>query len=252
MAEKRNQRIAEIYSYLTTHNYASINELVSIFNVSKSTIKRDLEEMENKKMTEKVRGGTVIKLSPEDPTYFTRKNIDKHIKARLAQEAARLIEDNDVILILGGTTCFELYKAIQAKNVTVFSLNVESMLTKNENVSHLFVLEGEVSTRSGVINGSMTIENLSRISPGKIFFSTSINDNYILQCRTDREYALISAISRMNAKRIFITNKTKMRDRETFSVLPVEKMDVFITDIDIDPVKKQAMESAGLEIHIVK
>lgn len=251
MSEKRNQRISEIYSYLTTHNYASINELVNVFNVSKSTIKRDLEEMENKNMTEKVRGGTVIKLSPEDPTYATRKNINKEIKTKLAREAADLVEDNDVILILGGTTCFELYKAIHAKNVTVFSLNVETMFTKNENVSHLFVLEGEVSTRSGVINGSMTIENLSRISPSKIFFSTSINDNFVLQCRTDREYALISAISRMNSKRIFISNKSKMRERETFSILPVEKLDVFVTDIDIDPVKRQAMESAGLEIHVV-
>lgn len=252
MSEKRNQRISEIYTYLTTHNYASVNELARIFNVSKSTIKRDLEEMELKNMTEKVHGGTVIKLSPEDPTYATRKNIDKEVKTRLAQEAAKLVEDNDVILILGGTTCFELYKAIQARNVTVFSLNVETLFTKNNNVSHLYVLEGEVSIRSGVINGSMTIENLSRISPDKIFFSTSVNNDYILQCRTDREYALISAISKMNSRRIFISNQAKMRERETFSVLPVEKLDVFVTDIDIEPAKRQAMESAGLEIRIVK
>ena len=47
MSEKKNQRISEIYSYLMTHNYASVNELAQHFNVSISTIKRDLIEMED-------------------------------------------------------------------------------------------------------------------------------------------------------------------------------------------------------------
>ena len=49
MSEKKNQRISEIYSYLMTHNYASVNELAQHFNVSISTIKRDLIEMEDKR-----------------------------------------------------------------------------------------------------------------------------------------------------------------------------------------------------------
>lgn len=248
MSEKKNQRISEIYSYLMTHNYASVNELAQHFNVSISTIKRDLIEMEDKQMTEKVRGGTVIKLSPEDPTYRTRKHMNQQEKQQIGRKAAEFVEDNDVILLLGGTTCFEVYKAITVKNVTVFTTNIETLFTENENVSHLFVLEGEVAVRYGVINGSMTIENLSRISPDKIFFSTSINDNYVLQCRTDREYALISAISRMNAKKVFMSDKSKMRKRETFSVMPVEKLDVFITDIEIEAAKKQQLEADGLKI----
>lgn len=248
MSAKKDQRISQIYSYLIAHNYASVNELAQHFNVSISTIKRDLIEMEDKQMTEKVRGGTVIKLSPEDPTYRTRKNIKQEEKRLIGQKAAELVEDNDVILLLGGTTCFEVYQAISAKNVTVFTTNIETLINENENVAHLFVLEGEVSARYGVINGSMTTENLSRISPDKIFFSTSINENYVLQCRTDREYALISAISRMSGKKIFMSDKSKMRKRETFSVLPVQKLDVFITDIDIDPQKRLQMEAEGLKI----
>ena len=39
-----------------------------------------------------------------------------------------------------------------------------------------------------------------------------------------------------------------MRKRETFSVMPVEKLDVFITDIEIEAAKKQQLEAGGLKI----
>ena len=208
MSTKRELRIAAIYTYLLSHNYASVNELVEEFKVSKSTIKRDLEEMEKKNMTDKVRGGTVIKLGQEDPPYSTKKNMDTSAKAAIGRAAAELVEDDDVVLILGGITCFEVYKAIHAQNVTVFSVNVETFTAPNEHVAHLYALEGEVSVRSGVINGIMTLQNLQRITPDKVFLSTSLSDDFVLQCRTDREFALVSAVANMSAVKIFMADRS--------------------------------------------
>lgn len=250
MSAKRSKRISDIYSYLSTHSYASVAELAKEFNVSISTIKRDIADMERTNMTERIKKGSIINLTHEDPAYSVRKNINSDSKKRIATAAAELVEDDDVILILGGITCFELYKSIHAKNVTVFTLNPESLLHENPSISHLYVLEGEVSPRYGVITGSLTMASLAKITPKKVFFSCSINDNFIIQCRTDSELTLLNAIADMPSDvcKVFMTDHSKLRVRQTFSAFSVNQTDVFVSDIDLEPAIRQEFEANHLRI----
>ncbi len=253
MSIKRKERIASIYTYLKQHGYANIPNLMRVFQVSKSTIIRDLDEIAEMKMAERIHGGIILTDSSKAfPKYSIRENLNKDAKVRIAQAAAKLIEDDDSILLFSGTTCFDLYKEIHAKNVTVFTLNIASLFYENPNVSHLFILEGEVSPGYAIVGGNLTIENFNRISPSKIFFSVSaINENFELQCRTDVEYAMIRAILKMKASKILLADKTKTSQRRSFNVTSLDKVDVFITDTQIDPDIAQSIEEKGTHLVVV-
>ena len=252
MSAKRNERISSIFAYVKSNGYASVPELMEIFKVSKSTIKRDLDFMAEMKMAERVHGGIIMNPSLDLPTYNIRENMNKEVKLRIAKAAAELVEDDDVILLLSGTTCFAFYKEIKAKNITVFTLNVATLLHSNPNVSHLYVLEGEVYPDRGIISGSLSIENFSRIAPSKIFFSVSaINENFELQCRTDDELAMINAITKMQALKVLIVDKTKRYERRSFNATSLEKIDVFITDAEIDLETTDSIEKKGTRLIIV-
>ena len=252
MSVKRNERISSIYAYIKSNGYASVLDLMKIFEVSKSTVKRDLDYMAEMKMAERVHGGIILNPSLDLPTYNVRENMNKEAKLRIGKAAAELVEDNDVILLLSGTTCFTFYNEIKAKNITIFTLNVATLLHPNPNVSHLYVLEGEVYPDRGIIGGSLSIENFARIAPSKIFFSVSaINEKFELQCRTDDELAVINAITKMDALKVLIVDSTKRYERRSFNATSLEKIDVFITDAEIDEETAESIEKKGTRLIIV-
>lgn len=253
MSTKKKKRLSSIYAYLKSKGYATIPDLMKEFNVSKSTIIRDLDELDEMNMAERIHGGIMLNPSAREmPRYSIRENLNREAKMRIAKAAAELVEDDDMIMIHTGSTCYALYQNLSAKNVTVFTINIASLLYENPNVSHLYVLEGEVKPGNAIIGGQLTIENLKRISPSKIFFSVSaINNHYELQCRTAVEYAMIRAIVAMDATKILLADKTKTIERRSFNVTSLDQIDIFITDADIDPEKAASIEQTGTRLIIV-
>lgn len=76
----KSQRIKAILDYVRQKESASLDELVEVFNVSKNTIRRDIQELaENGKIT-KIHGGVSIANSQTVP-YQDRKVKKLHEKS---------------------------------------------------------------------------------------------------------------------------------------------------------------------------
>jgi DeoR family transcriptional regulator of aga operon len=247
-----------MFDYISRNGYASVSELMSTFGISSSTLKRDLDYMAEMKMAARVYGGMVINSTASVAPH----NNNSEATLKLARCAAELIEDGDVILLLSGETCFSLYKEIRAKNVTVFTSNILTAFYLNENVSHLYLLEGEISFHHyrkqevslyhSQLGGDLTLLNMERISPSKIFFSVSaISEKLDLQCQTGGETAIIQKIIKMDAMKILIADQTKYAERRTFNATPMESVNVFITEAQIDPSKKAALEAKDIRVIFV-
>lgn len=252
MSIKSENRLTEIYHYLKDVGYASISELASIFSVSVSTIKRDLDKLNEQKMVDRIHGGAMIINTENIPSYNYRKNLNIDEKRRIGKAAADLIEENDVIYIDTGSTCYELYTQIHAKNVTLFTINVPILSFKNPSISRLFVLEGEFFMDLSAISGILTIENLSRINPSKLFFSTSvISNDYEIQCQNDMSSILYNKIVHMPGKKILLADASKIGLSDNFRVADLSQVDVFITDNRIKPSDVKAIRSLAPNTEII-
>ena len=63
----RSQRIAEIEQYVYEHKFVTLDELCDRFQVSKNTIRRDIEILIQNQDFEKTYGGIQIKAQTKKP-----------------------------------------------------------------------------------------------------------------------------------------------------------------------------------------
>lgn len=116
------ERLEKIHDYLLTHKYADINELAKVLNISSSTIRRGLKELEQKKVVELIRGGAVLIGSGntyEHPYSIKRKRNEEE-KKRIATHAASFLSSNNSIYLDASSTVRELCPYLKAmRNLTI-------------------------------------------------------------------------------------------------------------------------------------
>lgn len=99
-------RRRETYDYLQRHGSAKVAEIAERLNVSVQTVRRDLAELEQEGLVERVHGGAVLTGREEAPEgkRAERAQLRAAEKRRIGAAAAELLSDGDTIFLSGGTT----------------------------------------------------------------------------------------------------------------------------------------------------
>ena len=106
-------RIDLIEAYIIEKKSVSLESICEHFNISKSTARRDLDELVKRGNTKKVYGG-IRALEPDVPAsmpllpFEERDIVNQTEKGYIYRQAARLIMPDDIIFIDTGTTCLQL------------------------------------------------------------------------------------------------------------------------------------------------
>ena len=118
-------RINNIQKMLEKEHSLSINHLCEVFQVSKNTIRRDIAELDKRGLINKVYGGITLKETDSIEPFTQRQSKNSLKKQRVAQLAASLVEDNDVIFIDSGTTTLHMIPyLLEKKNLTIITASV--------------------------------------------------------------------------------------------------------------------------------
>jgi DeoR/GlpR family transcriptional regulator of sugar metabolism len=107
------ERQKEILEEVRGRHAVKAEELSARFGVSVETVRRDLRQLADKGLLERVYGGAALSLvSPYEASFDQRRTNFAVQKAAIAALAATLLEGGETILIDVGTTCHEFAKAI--------------------------------------------------------------------------------------------------------------------------------------------
>lgn len=126
------QRQALICQILQENGRVVCAELAARLQVSEHTIRRDLHELSREGFCKKVYGGAVLSL-PEAGDYSERKDKNRAIKLRIAQQCARLVKPGGTIFIDTGTTNLAMAEALPtelALTVVTNSPEIAAVLVK--------------------------------------------------------------------------------------------------------------------------
>ena len=132
------EREQEIINILKDKNgFVTVKELCKLLFASESSIRRDLKTLEERGLVKRSYGGATAVMNFSNISTFsqrTRANIAA--KREIAQKAAALINDGDIIFLDQSSTAFYLAAAIMEKSsVTVVTNNIEiMMLLSNSNI----------------------------------------------------------------------------------------------------------------------
>ena len=149
--------------------------MCEVFGVSKNTIRRDLNELEQRGHITKVYGGvtaTVPSGAVPTPIRSGLNQIDKSLIGRLAAEE---VEDGDTIFIDSGTTTLCLLRFLVAKKritIITHSLGALSEASKYDNLN-IISLGGIYSPTTDSFVGLSAIEALSAMRINKAFMGAT-------------------------------------------------------------------------------
>lgn len=101
LTEERRQKILDL---LEQQKIVKSQDLVNLLNASESTIRRDLQELENSGFLERVHGGAKKEQLLNFEQNMSEKSLKNvHEKQQIAKSAAETINDEDVIYLDAGS-----------------------------------------------------------------------------------------------------------------------------------------------------
>ena len=119
----RHQSIIEL---LEERPFVSVKELQLMLGVSAATVRRDIDKLGEAGHARKVHGGLAALEGATRQRAVSLpfiENIDIAVEAKtaIAHEAGKLVRDGSLIIVHGGSTCFQFGRHIANRNIRVFT-----------------------------------------------------------------------------------------------------------------------------------
>lgn len=122
------ERLDEIKEYINKNETVSLDELVKVFEVSKNTIRRDVNELVKSGEFSKIYGGVSVNRATIIP-FKDRSIQNQPAKEQIAKQAASYVEDGDIIFIDSGTTTVEMFPYIKNRSITIVTNNMDFVIS---------------------------------------------------------------------------------------------------------------------------
>ena len=207
-----NDRQRDIVSYVNANKQVSVEELASRFFVSDMTIRRDLVYLESKGFLKRYHGGAVSEEQTILQPLQIRSRHNNKEKATLAEKAAGLLENGQVIYLDSSSTCSYLVPHIaKFNNITVVTNSSRQLILLSErNVSTIFI-GGTYYGRDMCCIGESTVEQIKTMNYDLGFFSSTgyIQGGKITDSEPHQTAIRIAALKN-SQKAVFMFDQTKI------------------------------------------
>ncbi len=228
---ERHNRLLEI---LRERRAADLDALASSLDVSVSTVRRDLEALEDQGVVERTHGGAVYR---GEHRLVMDERMRQHVDAKRAigRAAARLVEPNMTVILDGGSTVFYAAQQISVRPIQVVttSLHVANVFADDEQVE-LMVVGGYLYPRHGVTVGPIATRCLSELHGDLLLFSlagiydgAAYNQNMAM---AEVEQVML----RQAARSVLLMDTSKFGRKSLARVCGLDEVDTILTDRAID------------------
>lgn len=230
----RSQRIAEIEQYIYANKTVTLDELCEVFQVSKNTIRRDIEELVQNPDIVKTYGGVMINNQTKKLLVsFAERNINhQDVKRKIAEKAASLVEDGDSIFIDSGTTTLYMLEYLKNKKITLLTNNVEVMVQAipYENIN-LISLSGTLNRKTLSLTGNNAAKLLSTYNVKKAFLAaTGITLENGATNSTPEETCIKEMAVRKSREKYLLADSSKFGVVSLLTYCNVDDLNGIITD----------------------
>jgi DeoR family fructose operon transcriptional repressor len=251
------ERKSEILKILEQNGRAGVNELSTIFNSSRETIRRDLREMGEKGLLKRTHGGAVFdgsisSTAPEFPVGVREIQRFKE-KNAICKSAASFIKNGDSIFVDNSSTCLYLVQYIPADFQITLITNSIKLLIESMESNHAKIM---IICLGGFFNGSnlstygnISQKNAAEFYPNKSFMSCAgihlpdqLTDSSILEVDTKR-------LMIERSQEVFIlADYTKFDRSGPVFLSNFLSIDYLITDQKANPDQFAPLEKAGVKV----
>lgn len=246
---KRKQFILQT---LKEQKSVNINQLAQQLNISPITVRRDLQNFEEKGIAERFYGGAKLvegSLS-EDPSQLSLSDVQLKSKHAIARKAAEMVEDGDAIFINTSSTALLMLEYLNDKHVTIITNNGSALMVHRAPGIELVLSGGEVSNNKNSLVGDFALQTFSKVWVNKCFVGVSgINAEGQISTSVLQEAAINELIlNHSNVMRVILADSSKLGRLNNFIIRPTQKVTHIITDSGADPAILAQLQRDDLEL----
>ena len=236
LKSKRKQLILE---KVMKDKFVSLEYLVKALDTSESTVRRDLDELESERKLRRVHGGaeSLHFLQEEESNQEKSiKNIQE--KTRIAQKAASLIQEYDVIFIDAGTTNELLVNELHDPSVTVVTNSIHHATKLVERNIPTVIIGGVVKRSTDASIGGVALNQIGQLNFDKAFIGMNgIDDGFFTT--PDMEEGAVKRAILENAKRTYVlADATKLGQTSFAKVAPISRARLITNQTESDVIQK--------------
>lgn len=232
-----------------------VAELADEFDVSTVTIRTDLNDLNKKRMLVRSRGGAIaISTITKELSVKEKHNENQWVKEKLGQTVAKLINNNERVIIDSGTTTEEVAKALHPhENLVVMTngLNIAGELARIDNVE-VRMTGGTLRHKSLSFYGRQAEASLSNLRFDKVILGVDGIDLLSgITTHFEHEATLNQLMCQVSKKIIAVTDSSKFNHSGFHVISSLDAIDTLVTDSKIPQTYKDYFQSKNINLVIV-
>lgn len=228
----KSERLLIIQDLLDKKEIITVTEIVQQLNVSDMTVRRDLSELEDRGLLERVHGGARRLPTPmyEELSHHDKKIIHIEEKNLIAETAITLIEDDDIIFLGPGTTMEILASKIKNPNILIVTNCLPVFQTLIINDVKTYLIGGELRPITQAFVGDLTISNLQSMKFHKAFIGCNAVCNNQVMTSTLSEGVVQTLAVQNTSQSYLLIDSSKLEQRDFYTYCKLEDLDQVVID----------------------
>ncbi len=230
-----------------------LDDLAARFDVSKMTIHRDLDELEQAGLLRKVRGGATIQADTQFESDFRIRALqDGEAKARMAQAALTLVQPGMTVMVNDGSMAALLgARLTQHAPLTVITNNAAVIdALKDAPRMTLIALGGIYSAKLNGFFGMVTENALTRLRADLAFISAPAVSGTQAFHTDDNAVRAKRAMMQAAERRVLMVNHQRFGQLALHALADLGDFDAIITDAAPASAHRAALDRAGIALTI--
>lgn len=254
-----SERRLQIAHQAMENGNVSVSKLVEQYSLTETSIRRDLDILEEQGILKRVRRGAVPYLKDKPIQDFTDKmKINLEAKQRIGKTAAAMIHEGDIVILDSGTTTIQIAKQLLSPLKTGGSITImtNSIPITQEfsglNSINMILLGGIFIPEHQATAGPQTMAQLKELTADFVFLGA---DGISLERGVTTAHILMAEVDRLMAERarkvVLVIDSSKFMHVGFVPVKQIKDFDLIITDHDAPEDVLSQIRDMGVEIQIV-
>jgi len=250
-----DERRRHILSLVQSDGRVLVGELSRTLGISQITIRKDLEHLQSRGLLQRTHGGALRLQSGAlfDPSLREKQKQHSEEKQRIAEEAARTVQEGQCVMLDSGTTTTAVAQALKRfSQLTVITnaVNIAAELASTN--FEVILIGGTLRKNSFSLVGPLAEDVLEQIHADVLFLGvdgfdveTGITTPNFLESRVNQ--AMVKASRRV----VVVCDSTKFDRRSLSRIVPTSAIHCVITDSSLPREVADALRNQKIELLLV-
>lgn len=252
LIDERRQHIVQL---IQRHGRVLVSELSHELQISRITIRKDLEYLQSKGLVQRSHGGALRIQSGAmvDPTLQEKQKQYSAEKQRIAAAAVKLIQEGQCIILDSGTTTTAIAENLRTfERLTIITNGVNIAATLASTNFEIILVGGTLRKNSFSLVGPLAEDNLEQLHADILFLGVDgfdldvgVTTPNFLESRVNR--SMVKAVQRVVA----VCDSSKFNRRCLSRIVEPGAVHHVITDRGLPPEIADSLRGMNIELTLV-